>query len=151
MTDLITEQSPARTGGVVEVAGRTFLVEKLPARQEEGLANLLEAEAKKAAGKGGHFAAFRDELEWLREAGLAAEWQQLLRYLPELKVLGVPPVPIVEFRKTPRGAALELYHRTRGTHAEVALDQIAAVITEVNAPDVAFQIAEAVTDGRKSR
>ena len=150
MGEIVTEKSAVVTSGVVEVAGRLFTVEKLPARQEEGLGNLLAKAAAKAVGKGGHFAAFKDELDWLRENGMAAEWQQLMATLPRLKLTGAPPLSVDEFRRTPKGAALELYHRTRSTHAEAKLDEIEAIVTEVNAPDVAFQIGQVLTEDGKS-
>lgn len=135
-------------GGTVRIGDRALTVLKLPARAEYGLGVAMAAACKESFGPGGYFQRAAKALAWLREQKMQAEWSVAVRSITEMEGLGSMPdaAAVEEFRQSPKGVALELFHRTRQTHPEVTLSELESVVTAANAPEVYQQIQQAVAD-----
>lgn len=142
-------------GGVVVIGDGTpkgtteFHVRKLSAEGESGLVRECARRAHQKAGPAGVFARHAATLAALRES-MPAEWREFVRNLTELQDQNARVGDwenAEEYRRSPAGVALEMFRRTRETHAEVPReDYFAAIITDVNAADVHRQIVDAITE-----
>lgn len=129
----------------VTVAGRVFLASALSQRQELALWNKLRAMARPPAAQGGYMARHRATLDALKAAGMTAEWSALVAHLCRCEAAPLAsPEEADAFRETAAGVAEELFWRTREAHPEVTRAEVAALVTEVNAPDVHESILRAL-------
>lgn len=138
--------------GAVEIGGKSFLVEALNLELEIGLNAHLSKLTREAMGPAGFLAAIKEGIDFLKSAGLHAEALEVVREAGRMQASGATPAPaaVEAFRQTAKGAAVELFWRTRKTHPDVTLQQLEAIITEINALDVYRQTVEAVTGGGKA-
>lgn len=139
--------------GTVDIGGKTFLVESLSTELEIGLECHLAKLCREAMGPAGYFARIQEAIVAYKAAGLHAEAMEIVRETARLQATDAPPTiaAIQAFRQTPKGAAAELFWRTRQTHKEVNLPQIEAIVTTANAFDVYRQIVEAITQSGKGQ
>jgi hypothetical protein len=136
--------------GIVAIAGREFHVKKLSTRAEYGLDAHLARRAKETMGPGGYFERAARVLDWLRDTKRVSEWRAMTEELTRLQCqLGAAPADTELYRQTPDGLACELWHRTRETHKEVTEADLRAVISDVNAPDVYYQLLEVLSGAGK--
>lgn len=54
------------------------------------------------------------------------------------------PRAVLQFRRTPKGCALELFVRAKKYHPEISLKEVEAVITDANSYEVAAAIEDAI-------
>lgn len=154
----MSQQSAAvSAGGVVRVgegesARDLVVVAKLSIAHENLLRKELAEIARNAMGPGGFFARMKPALEWMKSAGMHSEWAEAIKTTTEMQGRGVEPdySAIEQARQTVPGVVAELHWRTRLTCPEVTKQEIAAVVTEVNAADLYGQIVRAITDDGKS-
>lgn len=132
--------------GILELGGHAFRIAKLVVEREAELWRHLELEARKARGPGGLFSRMAPKLKWLRENGMGAEWTEAVQVITNLEAgnFKASEDEIFDFRRTPAGVAIEMWHRCRDAHPGTTLDEIRAVLTEVNAPDVYRRVQEIV-------
>lgn len=149
----LTNESLVNMGGMVTVGDRQLMVRKLTQSREIGLARELARLTKIGFGPGGYFAQAADALDWLRTTKRTAEWQAAMKEISSLQATGADPSgeAIYAFQQTAKGVAVELFWRTRETHPTVTIEELEAVINEVSALDIHFQIQEAVTDQGKAQ
>lgn len=142
-TDLVA------AGGVVPVAGQDFRVRPLSARDEVALYRELGRRAKLAMGPGGYFARLKPRLEWLAANKQFDVRALVVAELTRLEATTELPADDVidEYRRTPEGAACELFWRTRRDHPEVTEKELRAVITDANAGAVFQAVLDAVRAG----
>jgi hypothetical protein len=142
---------PLTPGGAVAVAGRTFIVKKLSVAAEYALGQMQAAAAKAALGDGGFYSRNAKFVDHLRAQGRHADADAAVRRIVEMEVAGeaMSPEAVEAYRRSAPGLAAELYHRTRQTHPEVAADELAAIVTPVNAPEVFLALLDAITSEKK--
>lgn len=154
---MVPNESVVSGGGVVNLLSATgviwpLFVAKLSMAGEKKLAMRLASGAKAKMGPGGYFQSTRGVLNWLKENKLMNEFSISCQRITEMEATRELPTGTAfdEFRQSPEGVAIELYERTRQSHAEIRYDEIQAVITEINAFDIHDQMMEAITDDKKS-
>lgn len=137
--------------GTVPIADRTFVIQKLSASGELSLFDALSAAAKKEAGPGGYLARASEMLDWLKKNNRGQELAIAVNKLVEMDAQGVnlSQDAVAQFRQTPKGVALEMFHRTRVAHKEVSLADFQAIITDANAVEVFLAMMEVLTDEKK--
>lgn len=134
-------------GGIVDVGGTLFHVKPLSLNGEIALFDRHRAEARRAMGPGSFVEAAIPTIDHLRKIERHAEADFMLRAATSMVLTraGVTDEVAEEFRRTPDGLALEMYHRTRETHPSVTEREFRAVINPVNAPDLFLKVVEAVS------
>lgn len=141
------------TTGVVTIAGRDLVVQKLSAHGELSLFDALNAAAKKEAGPGGYLARSAEMLDWLKKNNRGQELAIAVEKLVEMDAKGIAlsQDAVAQFRQTAKGVALEVFHRTRVAHKEVSLADLQAIITDANAVEVFLAVMEVLTDEKKAQ
>lgn len=140
------------TTGVVTIAGRDFVIQKLSTNGEMSLFDVLAAAAKKESGPGGYLARSSELLDWLKKNNRGQELAVAVNKLVEMDALGVSlsQDAVADFRQTPKGVALEMFHRTRAAHKDVSLADFQAIITDANASEVSLAILDVITNEKKA-
>jgi hypothetical protein len=147
----MSQESTARAalgvGGPVIVADRVFQVKPLELDAEIEISDEMRRLAFKQLGHGGYFAEARPLLDWLNANGMQGAAAAHIKNLSDLQAKKELPSgdAAEQARRTPEGVALELFLRTRDTHPDVGKEDIAAVITSVNAPAIHASIKAAIS------
>lgn len=141
------QKAAAGAGGTVQIGDRTVYVEPLPYRQEVALFDDLRKIAKSLSGD--FLRAVEpmlDRLEKMKTPAAAARAGVILETVARMEARQELPGDDAaeQARKTPKGVALELWYRSRRLHPTVDLAELEAVITEINADDLHWQIREAL-------
>lgn len=120
--------------GLIRVAGLEVTVTPLSQSEEIALDRALRR------GVGDVYTLAQPELDALKAH--PADRLEFLRELARLAVRREPPSPVAlyDFRCSPKGVALELWFRGRRATTGLTLAALEAVITEVNADEVAAGI-----------
>lgn len=138
-------------GGAVEIlcdGGKTLTLfaQELSTQAEIGLLRKLRAMAKAVLGPGSFYAQALPALNWMKDAGHHADRAHLMEIIGRLIATGgqVSDDAVDEFRRSPDGVATELFWRTRKTAPEASLDELKAVINDVNALEIHLAILDAI-------
>lgn len=129
------------TGGVgtVNAGGLSLTVTPLSQADEVRLYDRLRDRAK--AAQGNYLAANRAMVDSADPRDRQTVVAELVRMEAERQPLS--PQAVHLFRRTPEGAQVELYARTRVSHPQVTETDIAAVVTAANAVEVHEQLVAA--------
>ncbi len=143
---MATAEQLVNAGGEVKIGRLSVWVRELPLASEIRLRNKLGAMARDALGPGQFYHNSLPVADYLRSIDRHAEAAALLQATGELvankSVLSGPAVD--EFAQTPDGLVEELFWRSRAAHPDLTREELAAVINDANAIDVAIAIGEAL-------
>lgn len=139
-------------GAPVKVEHLTFLVCGLSVAGEMSLLARLRSKAREALGPGGLFARTAPAIDWLRSQNRHADAAALQRTTAELVATGAADSDdaTAEFQRSPAGVAEELFWRTRKTHPDVSLDELQAVVTDMNALEIHLAMYDALSQKKAS-
>jgi len=145
----VSEQLAAAQG-VVTIGPASFVVKALPFEEEVSLRALMRAKARDAWGPGSFYAQVMPAAKFARENGEHRDADLMVQAVAPLIAMraGASEDATDVWRRTPDGVAFEVYHRTRDTHPDCTLQEIRAVVNEVNAGSVFAQVARALDPGK---
>ena len=131
-------QQPA-TGpvGVVAVGDLKIALTPLGMAGERALDRLLAKGAEESAD---HFGKPRVRKLLAAMQGTPAAYAEAVREITRQAIAPVSASQVNQFRDSPAGVALELYHRGRKATDGLTLDGLAAVVTDANVDDVLAQL-----------
>lgn len=163
MAQIVPNESVASVSGTVYLESGTnipgevgrvweFIIMKGSVAEEQSLQMMLSRETKRAMGPGGFFQAAKGELQYLKDNNMNAEFRIAVEAFAQMTGGKASPSldAVGEYRMSPAGVALEMFWRTRKTHAEVTLKDFQTIITDANAMNVFIQILDIVSDDKKS-
>lgn len=140
--------SEAKNGGTVKLGDLAIYVEQLPFRQEVALLDDLRRIAKESQGDFlKPVEGMLDRLAKMKTPEAAARAGVILETVARMEARGdLPGEDAAETaRRCPKGAALELWFRSRRLNPTIQLRDLEAVIVDANtAQDVHFAIREAL-------
>jgi len=135
--------------GTVEVAGKAFTVTELGYAEELRLNVLLRKMQAKETGN-----AWRRTREMIDEIPKHLQGPAVAECVRSEAAMELPGLDAMnEARTTPKGVALELWMRSRKSHAGLRLEECEAIVTDVNCLDVLQSILDELTpeDGDDSK
>jgi hypothetical protein len=120
---------------------------------EVALGRELGRRLHKSYGPGGHFAAIKPALDWMKENGMTVAYQIAVSDVTRLEATRALPEwdAIEQYRQTPDGLAAELFLRTRESHPDLAEGIIRADLNELVAWQIHTALVDALAANSKSR
>lgn len=137
----------------IDIEGQTLILRKLSTSGEMAFQRMLAARLKKSWGAAGYAANCREMWDFFKANGMGPELEVSVRSVTQMQANNAPPEweAMQAYRQTPDGVALEVwFRRDPDAHSSLTEPGVRAMVTDVNAWEVAQQISAGLSDDGKS-